>query len=82
MASYTLKKPETFAVVEPLNQLITEGVPSIIVSATEEVSPLSFLWSISVSLVLCFDQLINFHIASGVTERELGDFTNIWFLTY
>jgi len=61
MASYWLKKPETFTVIEPVNQLITEVVPPIIVVAVEQVSSLAFLWSILVSLVLCFEQLINFH---------------------
>lgn len=61
MASYWLKKTETFTVIEPVNQLITEVVPSIIVVAIEQVSSLAFLWSILVLLVLCFEQLINFH---------------------
>lgn len=61
MASYWLKKTETFTVIEPVNQLITEVVPSITVVAIEQVSSLAFLWSILVLLVLCFEQLINFH---------------------
>lgn len=61
MASYWLKKTETFTVIESVNQLITEVVPSIIVVAIEQVSSLAFLWSILVLLVLCFEQLINFH---------------------